>query len=223
MTRRSIAQWTLSLFVTAVALIAVARLSGLPVATAEAGSSRLRLSWTARPERIETCRQLSQKELEEREEHMRMRVECEGRFATYDLRVFVDEELVHRSVVHGAGLRNDRPIFLLRDIDVTPGSRRVSVSFTRREKTDGGSAAIGREHLEDSDSGIFRGRAEREREERVRRTRAAIPSELAFDSAVLFHPGDVFVVTFDSEHGRLLVLNEDAAESASRAKRKSAP
>ncbi|HZJ00639.1 MAG TPA: hypothetical protein VFD22_08240 [Gemmatimonadaceae bacterium] len=223
MTGRALMRWSLSALVTALLLAAVARLSGSPVSTGNAGASRLRLSWTARPERIETCRTLSQKELEEREEHMRLRVECEGRFATYALKVFVGEQLVHSSVVHGAGLRNDRPIFLLRDIDVAPGTRRVLVSFTRREKTDGDSAKIEKEHDDDDSSGIFRGRAEREREERSRRARAAIPPKLLLDSIVSFHAGDALVLTFDSERGRLLLLSESDAGSGSGAKRKPAP
>ena len=169
------------------------------------------MSWTARPERIETCRRLSQEELEKREVHMRMRVECEGRFATYDLRVFIGDKQLHRSVVHGAGLRNDRPIYLLREIDVPSGTQRVRVSFTRIEKTGKDSAGIDDDDDDDDDkdSGIFRGRAQRERDERSRRARAAIPPRLAFESLLTFQRGDVYVLTFDSEKGRLLLASRD--------------
>ena len=71
---------------------------------------------------------------------MRQRVECDGRFATYTLRVESDGQVIGETVVHGAGLRHDRPLYLLREYDVAPGVHRVRVSFTRREKTDDGGA-----------------------------------------------------------------------------------
>ena len=68
--------------VTGLALARLARLSAAPVPNHSGSAALLRLSWSARPERIEVCRTLSHEELEEREEHMRLRVECDGRFAT---------------------------------------------------------------------------------------------------------------------------------------------
>jgi hypothetical protein len=200
-------RWTASLIVTAIALIAVARLSGSPVATRAAGSSAFRLSWSARPERIEKCRQLSKQELAEREEHMRQRIECEGAFATYSLRVLVGGKLVHESIVRGAGLRHDRPIYLLRDLQVSPGTHAVQVSFVRRESAGSDSVATESRTDDDDDSGTFHGRAEREREERARRARAAIPPRLVFDSVLNFAPGKVLVLTLDSERRSLVLLS----------------
>ena len=73
----------------------------------------LRLSWSARPERIEVCRALSDKELEEREEHMRQRVECDGRFATYALEVISNGRKVVEAVVRGAGSAEAVTLFTL--------------------------------------------------------------------------------------------------------------
>ena len=116
-------RWFIAAIVTALSLGAMALLSAAPVRSEDSESARLRLSWSARPERIETCRVLS-------------------KFATYALDVFVDGRLVHQSVVRGAGLRHDRPIFLLREIPVPPGAHRIRVSFDRREKTDNDAAAF---------------------------------------------------------------------------------
>lgn len=209
MSARNVLRWALAAFATALALVVVARLSGSPVATGDAGNSGFRLSWSARPERIEKCRQLSKEELAEREEHMRQRVECEGAFATYSLQVFIEGKLVHESIVRGAGLRHDRPIYLLRDLEVSPGRHAVRVSFTRREKNDTQSPALQARQDDDDDSGTFRGRAEREREERARRARAAIPPRLMFDSVLSFVPGKVFVLTLDSERRGLVLLSGD--------------
>ena len=73
--------------VTAAALSGMAWLSDAPVPLAGSTAAGLRLSWSARPERIETCREVSAEELAKLGEHMRQRVECEGRFASYLLRV----------------------------------------------------------------------------------------------------------------------------------------
>lgn len=199
-------RWTAAAIVAALSLAAMTRISAAPVGLEGSESAKLRLSWSARPERIETCRVLSQEELEEREEHMRQRVECEGRFATYALEVFVDDQPVHQSVVRGAGLRHDRPIYLLREIAVSPGTHRIRISFRRREKTDNDAAAFEIETSSARDSGIFAGRAEREAVEHARRARAAIPAQLTLERSLAFRNGRVVVVTFESERGSLELL-----------------
>jgi hypothetical protein len=200
-------RWVLAVIVAALSLAAMVFLSAAPVRSEDGNSARLRLSWSARPERIETCRVLSKKELEETEEHMRQRVQCEGKFATYALEVFVDERLVHQSVVRGAGLRNDRPIYLLREISVPPGMHRIRISFNRREKADNDEAAFEEEASSERDSGLFAGRAQREAVEHQRRARASIPAQLALERTLLFRSGRVVIVTFGSERGALELLN----------------
>ena len=203
---RRVIRFVIALVVSAIGLVAMARLSAAPVAAEDSGSARIRLSWSARPERIETCRVLSKEELEEREEHMRQRVECEGRFATYALEVMVDDRVVHRSIVRGGGLRNDRPIYLLREVGLAPGTHEVHVSFRRREQTDDDAAAFDKSERAEQDSGIFAGRAKREVEERARRARAAVPPKLELEATLGFAPGEVVVVTLDSERAKLAVL-----------------
>ena len=202
-------RWLLAAVVTAIALAVMVFLSAAPVRSENSESARLRLSWSARPERIETCRVLSKKELEETEEHMRQRVECEGKFASYALNVFDDERLVDQSVVRGAGFRNDRPIYLLREISVTPGSHRIRISFNRREKTDNDAAAFEEEAASEKDSGLFAGRAQREAVEHERRARAAIPAQLSLDRSLSFRKGRVIVVTLASERSSLELLNPE--------------
>jgi hypothetical protein len=199
-------RWMLSVAITIAALLSLARASAVPLSPSSAARARLRLSWSARPERIEVCRALSREELERHEEHMRQNVECDGRFATYALRVDADDQTLHESVVRGAGLRHDRPIYLLRDIDVDPGVRRIRVSFVRREKTDNDAAAFARVASPSADTGLFAGRAQREAVERARRARAAIPPTLVLDTTLAFAPGRVVIVTLDAERGALRLL-----------------
>ena len=204
---RRVVRRIISVVATAAVLVVLARASAAPLPYHREGVAQLRLSWSARPERLETCRTLSREELEREEEHMRQRVECEGRFATYGLRVELDGRLLGASVVRGAGLRHDRPIYLLRDLDVPAGAHHVRVSFTRREPRDGREAAVATAQRTEKDTGLFAGRAEREAVERARRARAAIPDRLVLDTTVVFASGRVAVVTFDPDRRNLELLD----------------
>ena len=205
MTRR-IGRPVLAFLTTSAIAYALTRGSALGVRQQDAGISRLRLSWSARPERIEVCHALSAEEQAEREEHMRQRVECDGRFATYLLQVQSDGRTVHESVARGAGLRHDRPLYLLHEVDVEPGMHRLQVSFSRREKTDNDATAFAGVTAPASDTGLFAGRSQREAVERARRARAAIPPRLVLDTTVDFVRGRVIVVSLDPERQRLQLL-----------------
>lgn len=191
---------------TAAGLALLAYTSAVPLSYHGQNTARVRLSWSARPERIEVCRQVSAAEQARREEHMRQRVECEGTFATYTLHLELDEHAMGESVIHGAGLRHDRPLYLLQDYPVPPGAHRLRVILTRREKTDDDAAAFAEAVVPDADTGLYAGRAQREATERGRRARAAIPSSLVLDTALVFAPRQVALVTFNAER-RVLELH----------------
>jgi hypothetical protein len=193
---------------TVVGLAAMAYASAMPVAYHTQETARLRLSWSARPERIEVCRQLSEAEQAERGEHMRQRVECDGTFATYALTVEVDGLTIGEAVLRGAGLRNDRPIYLLRDFPVPPGEHRVQVRVVRRETTDNDTAAVAPATISEADTGLYAGRAQREVTERGRRARAAIPAMLVLDTVFAFAPRQVALVIFNTERKVLQLHSE---------------
>ena len=201
-------RWTAATVASAVAVFFLTLASAAPVPYHRAGMSRLRLSWSARPERIESCRAVSHEQLEREEEHMRQRVECEGRFATYALRVEVDGRVVTESMVRGAGLRHDRPMYLLRELALPSGARHVRIAFARRERKDDDATQAASPLGAETDTGLFAGRAEREAVERARRKRAAIPARLVLDTTVTFAPDRVIVVTFDAERRALDVLDQ---------------
>ena len=205
-----IGRWLVAGIATTAALLAIVRASASPVPFHDADSARLRLSLSARPERIEVCRTVSAEELAQREEHMRQRVECDGRSATYTLRVEADGRRIDETVIRGAGLRHDRPIYLLRDFDLAAGAHRVRVSLTRRENTDDDAAAFAPAESSGADTGIFAGRAQREAIERARRAGAAIPPRLLLDTSLTFAPRRVTIVTFDQERRALELLNEES-------------
>ena len=204
---RRIARWSVATLVTSAMLYGLVVASSATVVRKRSAASRVRLSWSARPERIEVCRELSAAEIAEREEHMRQRVECDGRFATYRLSVEADGRSLHESVVRGAGLRHDRPLYLLREIDLAPGRHRLRVTFTRRETSGNEASAVARAAPAGADTGLFAGRAEREATERSRRARAAIPPRLLLDTVLTLGPERAIVVSFDPERKAFRVLS----------------
>lgn len=200
-------RWVSAITATGAGLWLVATLSGISVASHGDVSARLRLSWSARPERIEVCRVLSAEELATREVHMRQRLECEGTTASYLLRVEVDGATVGESVIRGSGLRHDRPLYLLRDYAVSAGRHRIRVSFTRREAV-GKGAVDSLPAPTEPDTGLFAGRSQREVAERARTARAALPSALVLDTLIEFPSNRVVLVTFDAEQRMLTLLAE---------------
>lgn len=206
--RRFSARGVAAVAATALGLALLAGASAAPLPYHSAATARLRLSWSARPERIEVCRTLSAEELRERPEHMRQRVECEGSFATYALRVELDARVVGDVVVHGGGFRRDRPLYLLREFPVSAGPHRVRITFTRRERTDDDAAAFAPAVVPAADTGLYAGRAQREAAEHARRAHAAIPPRLALDTSLVFAPRSVALIGFDAERKVLLVQSD---------------
>lgn len=173
-----------------------------PLRTAPDDAAMLRLSWSARPERIEQCRRLSDAELAERPQHMRLRWECEGRFARYLLSVAVDGRVLAADTVRGSGLRNDRPIHLFREYAVAPGERHVTVSLQRID------AAVRPDSATEATTAAGTGAADREtreaQERRVRRTEA-LPAFVSMDSTLAVAAQRVVLVTYSSTARRFVM------------------
>jgi hypothetical protein len=181
----------------AAALALLARGSAATVRWRATDASDLRVSWTARPERIERCRALSAEEIAREAAHMRQRVECDGHLATYALEVAIDGNVVAHSVVRGGGLRHDRPLHVLMSVPIAHGKRRVRVSFVRRESVDSVAAVQQDTMHAEPDTGLYAGRAAREAEERKERTLAAIAPRMALDTTLTIAPSSVLLITYD--------------------------
>lgn len=171
------------------------------------GEAWVRLSWSARPERVETCRRLTDAELADRPAHMRLRLECTGRFARYRLAVLSDGVPLALDTVRGGGLRNDRPMHVLRELAVEPGHRRLRLELVRLDSTEA-RADEDDDHDDDdeSDEGVLGQRERREADERSRSTRAAIAPSLVLDTSVTMEPGKVLLVTYDADMRRLVAV-----------------
>lgn len=185
-------------------------LSVLPWRDPGAEGATLRLAWSGRPERIEVCRPLSEAELAGVPVHMRRRVQCEGRAARYGLEVRIAGGLL-QDTLSGGGARQDRPIHLLRDFTITPGTHPLRIVLRRLDSLPPGSdTAMGRADGHDSTFGFTPGgRDQRERQERARARHEALPAELSLDTALTFARGQVVVVTYQSDRRALTVLRSE--------------
>jgi len=190
----------------AVALLAAAGLryaSLAPVETGQGAAAALRLSWSARPERVEQCRRLTDEELARRPAHMRLRLECEGSFARYELTVSLNGQVLSTDTIRGGGLRHDRPMHVFEEYRVGTGPQPLHVALVRIDSTsapsDGGAAVQG-----EADT-LLGSRELREVDERRRRQGEAIPAVLVLDTLVRLEANRTVLVTYDGT-GRQLVV-----------------
>jgi len=152
--------------------VAIGALSQVPWATEGAEVSAIRLSWRTRGEPVEECRKLTAEELEGVPVHMRREEVCEARIAPYRLKLTVDGGLIEESTVHASGAREDRPIYVYRELQVEPGQHRIQISFVPEA---------------DATS------ADRARHDRGRRA----SEHLGLDEVVDLEAGEVALVTYD--------------------------
>lgn len=193
------------------AAVAVRWSSSLPSGTRTARDqpAQLRLSLSARPERVERCRELTDDELAKVPAHMRLRTECEGYSARYLLTIAVGERRLTADTLRGGGLRHDRPLHVFQEHDVTPGPQRIRVEVSRLdERTMPAAGYTVRDRRDSLSDTLLGGRAEREREERTRRVAEAMPPRLALDTTMTLVTGRVVLITFDQNTRRLTMRKE---------------
>jgi hypothetical protein len=160
--------------------------TGSDVALTLHGSDQamLRLAWSARPERIERCRERSEEELAQLPVHMRQRVSCEGASARYRLTVRDRGRLLSDRVVHGGGLRQDRRLYVFEELPLDPGDHRIEVLFERLDT--GGSGTVN-----------------------VQSGGETVPPHMALDRQVRVRPREVILVTYVAERQELVGVQAD--------------
>lgn len=137
----------------------------------------LRLSWRARGEPVQECRRLSEAELAELPIHMRRPEVCEGRILPYRLEVTIDGRTQISETIQPSGARQDRPIYVYREIRLPPGPRELSVRFVQ----DTPATPAG------------------EPEPPGAADRRVTPARLALDSAFDLEAGSVLLITYDPD------------------------
>ena len=180
--------------------------SSVPLTLNATSDAVLRLAWAVRPERIETCRDLSPEELANVPQHMRQARVCEGATAEYRLIVRDASGVRLDRVVRGGGLRQDRRLYVFEELPLTTGVSHVEVRFARvaRENSpDGGSPD------DDEDSGNEDGDDDdghdAEDDENARE-QGAVPASLALVMSVTPRPREVVLVTYDETRRALVAV-----------------
>jgi len=189
-------------------VLALAALSALPLEVQRAPEARLRVAFSARPERIESCRRPTADELANLPAHMRQTEICEGTTARYRLEVRRGDSLLLAALVRGGGLRHDRQLYVLREVAVPNGTTVVDVRLARLDST----SRAEREDDErreraprgDHDDARDGGDDDRDRDDaRHRRMADEVPPALHFRETVELRPREVLLVTYDQSQRRL--------------------
>ena len=191
------------------ATVALTRASSVSVSP-HGEQAVLRLAWTARPERIEDCRQQSDEELSKLPAHMRQSMSCVGTSATYRLEVHWNDRLIVRQTIRGGGLRRDRPLYLFRNIELPPGDAAIHVTFQRVESVTPPThrnTSPGERDEERHSEAMGDDRRRRETEERIRGREEAIPPSLSLERSLHLESRKVVLVTYDAERRALAVVN----------------
>jgi hypothetical protein len=206
----------LATIVTVAAALALAVASAAPFRVNAMPDARLRVAFSARPERLETCRTPSADEQAKLPAHMRQGVVCEGITASYRLEVRRDDSLVASALLRGGGLRHDRQLYALRELSVPSGRSTIDVRLVRvdtvvpRPDTEQRASEDHereehrtREGRDDDDDDDRHGARSRDDDEHQRRVADEVPSMLTLREHVTLNPREVLLVTYDQASRRL--------------------
>jgi hypothetical protein len=194
------------------AALALAWVSTAPLSVSDSPDAQVRLSWGARPERIERCRTLSDEELAKLSPQMRQREECEGTTARYRLEVLRAGVTIASEEVRGGGLRHDRELYVFHEMPVPAGRAEFAVRFARIDSVPGSPTQAQAQAQAIAGTGdtvqaaITPERAKRETDERQRRRDAAVPPLLTLDTTVTLGAREVLLFTYNSDDRRLHVI-----------------
>lgn len=180
--------------VAAAALAALTWASSVSTAVHQPADAVLRLAWSARPERIEQCRQRTEEELAKLPRHMRQPMVCEGASAQYRLTVKIDGRLVTDRIVSGGGLRRDRKLYVFQELPLEPGEAGIEVRFDRVDPDTPGSEA-----------------GDAQRADGIAPVAAAesIPPNLALTERLRIREREVVLVTYAVESRMLVAVRHD--------------
>lgn len=177
--------------------VGIALLSSLPYAAEPNPRAVVRLSWRVLGEQVRECRRLTSEELDRLPAHMRQEVQCEGRVAPYRLTVLVDGVLADSGLIRASGAREDRPIYVFREIELDPGEHRLEIAFVREgPEADAESTARSPSDpgAEATSAGEPRGAARRA---------VPAPSELLLDVRLGLESREIALVGYDPDRREL--------------------
>ena len=180
-----------------VALLAMAWGSTAPLGTGTADDAIIRVSLAARPQRIESCRTLSDEELAQVAPQMRQRVVCEGTTARYRLTLERNGTTLVSRLLRGGGLRHDRRMYVLQDVRVPAGESALRVRIERLDTVPVADSVPSQSAVDPRDR-----RSARD---------AVMPPRLDLDEDVRLVAREVVLISYDPE-SRELVTKSRASD-----------
>ena len=201
----SAARRAVGALIAAAAALGLAAASRVPMRVHADERARLRVAFSARPERIERCRAVDPEELAKLPAHMRQNVVCEGTTAQYRLEIRHADSVLATALLRGGGLRHDRRLYVLRELPIPPGVAVIDVRLTRIDTVSAPGSAVGGPESGPGDPAAI-DRARREVDERRRRVEDEVPSSLFFTETVTLAPREVMLVTYDQDARRFRMV-----------------
>ena len=183
------------------AMAAIVWGANAPITVHGSDQAILRLAWSARPERIENCRQQSDEELARLPAHMRQPVVCEGVSAQYRLTVRREGRVVAHRIVRGGGLRQDRRIYVFHELPLDPGSSSIEVRFDRIDSDSG--RVTRSEERNEAHEGTEDRHDRRERGADRQGEGETVPPHMVFAQRVNVEPREVILITYSPERRAL--------------------
>jgi hypothetical protein len=114
-------------------------LARAPLQGLNADRAALRFTWRLRGEEVVECRRPTEADLADLPVHMRNPDACVGDIPSFVLEVSVGGEPRIARVVHPAGARGDRPLYVFEELRVPPGAHRLEVEFAEQREPKAGS------------------------------------------------------------------------------------
>lgn len=175
----------MGLAVALMAGVAITRASVVNMSVDASTAAMLRLAWTARPDRSETCRQPSESEQAKIPAHMRQAMICDGTTAEYRLTVRRNGQAIADHIVRAGGLRHDRPLYVFHEFRLPAGDAIITVRFDR----------VGTPPISSNDPAPLR-----------RDHAEVVPASLLLERQFRFVAGDVVLVTYAPEQRALVTV-----------------
>jgi hypothetical protein len=179
------------------ALAALTWASAAPMTVHGSEQGMLRLAWSARPERIEDCRQQSEEELARLPQHMRQPVLCDGASAAYRLTVRAGDTLLAEQIVRGGGWRQDRRLYVFHEVPLEAGEVFIDVRFDRLDS--GAPQPTPADH----------GRPQAQGRTPDAPGGETVPPHLSFEQRLRVQPRAVVLITYSPERRSLIAVEAD--------------
>jgi hypothetical protein len=170
------------------AMAAIAWASTAPMTIHGSSQGVLRLAWSARPERVEVCREQSADELAKLPAHMRQPLVCEGTTARYRLTVRHEGNLVADRILHGGGVRHDRRLYVFHELPLDPGQSSIEVRLDRIDDPGANVSARAKQPF----------------------AIETVPPNLIFAGRVTIGPREVLLITYASERRALIAIDQSS-------------